>query len=454
MEKLNQQDDNLESAIEELGKLKEFIGNPEHILGNVQSKHGEIAENMQVYINNARNAIEGLSKEYSFEGVGRTAPEDYLKGTEAVQSKFYNNLRRTFFAQHAIADHMDSYPDFVSNGGSYDIPKEQYEQLVKLMELYNDSSKRSNLSDTEFNMISKINDFLNEKGLEIGKDIKPAVVEYNQAQLYAAEDTVKQEEEKIYKVDESKRKIASETAKPTLKDGAMVAGINAGIEGGVSFCLSMAKKRKDKKFSDFDASDWKDVGWDTSKGTIKGSIRGGAIYALTNFTATPANVASGYVTAVYGVLSQIKAFNKGSIDKEEFVINSETVCLDVTISVLSALLGQTAIPIPVLGAVIGNAVGEVLYEICKHYGSYKTERIIAENIRNIGSISENLDTQLNQLKKDIKVKMDRFMNFEQMAFDAEVNKSFIGSVKLAREIGVDENVLLKTKEDIDSFFLE
>ncbi len=128
----------------------------------------------------------------------------------------------------------------------------------------------------------------------------------------------------------------------------------------------MPKKEKEKKFSEFTSDDWKEIGVDSGKGTIKGGIRGGAIYVLTNFTATPANVASAYVTAAFGVAEQVKQLEAGSISEEDFVINCETVCLDVTVSAISSAAGQVIIPIPVLGAVIGNIAGEFVYELCKN----------------------------------------------------------------------------------------
>ena len=69
VEKLNQQDINLEEALKELDEIKKFLGNPEHILGSPLTKHGEIAEHMQVNFANARRAIQGLSKNHTFDGV-------------------------------------------------------------------------------------------------------------------------------------------------------------------------------------------------------------------------------------------------------------------------------------------------------------------------------------------------------------------------------------------------
>lgn len=168
-EKLNQQDINLEEALKELDELKQFLGDPSHILGSESTKHGEIAEHMQVNISNARRAVQGLSKNHTFDGVGRTAPEDYIRDGQQVQSKFYNGLKQTFFNSHGLADHMETYPDFIKNGGSYDIPKDQYEKLAVLLDKY--KNHPSQLSTSDYNLAKRIDDFLKSKGLEFGKSV-------------------------------------------------------------------------------------------------------------------------------------------------------------------------------------------------------------------------------------------------------------------------------------------
>lgn len=89
VEKLTAQDCNLENALDELQKFKDFIGTPEHILGNPTTKAGEIAEHAQVNFNNARRLVQGLKTRLSFDGVGRTAPEDFLYRGAPIQSKAY-----------------------------------------------------------------------------------------------------------------------------------------------------------------------------------------------------------------------------------------------------------------------------------------------------------------------------------------------------------------------------
>lgn len=451
-ERLKQQDINLDEALSELAELKAFIGDPAHILGSDATKHGEIAEHMQVNISNARRAIQGLCKEHTFDEVGRTAPEDYLKNGQQVQSKFYNGLKQTFFNNHGLEDHLRTYPDFVNNGGSYDIPKDQYQQMIDLLDNYRNSP--SQLSTSDYYLAKKLDKFLKMNRLEIGRDIKPAVVDYSEVQRNVADDTVNREEGNIKKEDEKQRKEAYNKSKPALKEGVKAAGISAAIEGGITFCLSVAKKRKEKKISGFTGDDWKDIGIDTGKGTVKGGIRGGAIYILTNFTATPANVASAYVTAAFGVAEQIKALEAGKVSEEDFVINCETVCLDVSISAIASLAGQIIIPIPVLGAVIGNVAGEFIYELCKKEGTKQSNEIIARYNQEMSRLDQQLDIQLLQVIMEIREALKKFEDLEKFAFSMDMNQAFNGSVNLAKELGVNDNQILRMKDQIDNYFLE
>lgn len=449
--RLNQQDINLEEALRELEEIKEFIGDPAHILGSATTKHGEIAEHMQVNFSNARRAIQGLDKNHSFDGVGRTAPEDYLRDGQQVQSKFYNGLRNTFFGKHALSEHLETYPDFVKNGGAYDIPKDQYEKLVDLLDKY--ENNRSQLTAAECNLAKKIKEFLESNDLELGKDINPAVVDYGEVQQGTAAQTVENEEDNIKGEDEKQRKQAYDESRPTLREGAKAAGASAAIEGGVTFCMSVAKKRREKKFPEFTADDWKEIGIDTGKGAAKGGIRGGSIYLLTNFTATPANVASAYVTAAFGIASQVRTLEEGKVSQEDFVINCETVCLDVTVSAIASVAGQVLIPIPVLGAVIGNVAGEFVYELCRKQGALQSQKILEGYHAEMTLLNQQLDIQLLKVVLEIQKALERFKGLEKFAFDEDVNVAFLGAAELAAQVGVPSDKILKTRDDIDHFFL-
>lgn len=441
-------DSNFEDAMAELAELKEFIGNPAHILGSQLTKHGEIAEHVQVNFSNARAAMEGLEKEYTFEGVGRTAPEDYLKAGQEIQSKFCVGAKNTL---DAVQRHIETYPNFVKNGGSYDIPKDQYEKLIDVIN--RSKSDPSSVSKSEWSLLRAVEKFEEETGLTVEENINPSVVDYSEVQQGKIVETINNEEENLKQEDQEKRKEAYEASKPSIKEGLKATAISAAIEGGMAFCLSVAEKRKSgKRLSEFSEEDWKDIGLDTGKGALQGGIRGGAVYATTNFTATPAAVASAYVTAAFGIANQVKALQNGNISQEDFVINCETVCLDVTVSAIASLAGQVLIPIPVLGAVIGNVAGEFVYELCKKYGSVKEQKLITGYRSEMEELNKQLTMQYINFVIEIKTAFRRFNSLEKLAFDADINKAFTNSVMLAEEIGVAESHILHDISDIDAFF--
>lgn len=443
------QDVNLQEALMELNKIKDFIGNPEHILGSEATKHGEIAEQLQVRFSNAMRLIRGKKREYTFDGVGRTAPEDYLKNGRPIQSKFYNGSKNTL---KAIQMHLNKYPYFVKEGGSYDIPKDQYNQMVNIIK----SSKEnpSALSKEEMRILEAIRKFERETGLDLLKDVKPSVVNYSDAQKGNVNNTVRKEEKKIYEADKEERKKAYESSKPTLNEGIKTSAVSAGIEGGMTFCMAVVKKRKEgKHIQEFTACDWKEVGIETGASTAKGAIRGGTMYALTNFTATPANVASAYVTATFGVISQAWALEKGSITADDFIINSEAICLDVTVSAISSIMGEVLIPIPILGAIIGNIAGEFIYSICKETCGKREQNLILKYSKEMEEFSEKLNLKYSNVVTDLKKRMERFSSIEELAFDKDINQSFFASGLLAVEVGVPVDEILTSIKNVDSFFL-
>jgi hypothetical protein len=445
---LSKQDTNLAAALEELQRLKDFVGNPEHILGSDLTKHGEIAEHAQVNISNARKLIEGLKGEYTFDGVGRTAPEDYLRNGTQIQSKFYAGSlgNKTF---EAIKGHLDKYPDFIRNGGEYEIPKDQYEKITNLLK-----KPMSHLSRSEYNLVQQIKEWESANGVSFSDKIKPTAVDYPDVQQGKIGNTIDKEDSSIKDTDQKRRDEAYQHSRPSLKQGLKVTATSAAVEGGISFCLGVAKKLKSgKKLNEFTAQDWKDVSIDTAEGTAKGAIRGASVYGLTNFTATPAVVASSLVTAAFGVAAQAQLLHQGKISNEEFIVNSEVVCLDVTVSAIASIMGQVFIPIPALGAVVGNAVGMFMYGIVKNILSKQEQTLIASYNSSIQKLNEQLDAHYKELIEILKREFAKFKSIVEFAFDLNVNIAFASSVRLAQYVGCPDEKILKDKAAVDTFFL-
>ena len=239
-----------------------------------------------------------------------------------------------------------------------------------------------------------------------------------------------------------------------MKEGVKAAAISAAIEGGVRFGLDVWKKLKSgKHLSEFTAEDWKEIGLDTEKAAAVGGVRGSAIYVMTNFTATPASVASALVTAAFGIAAQANQFRQGNISKEDFIVNSEVICLDVSVSAVSALIGQTVIPIPVLGAVIGNTVGMFLYQLGKKFLNRKEQSLISEFYDAIAKLNQKLDERYRWVLEKLEREIAKYNSILELAFSPDVNIAFVGSVALAEYVGVQKNTILRSKQDIDDYFM-
>lgn len=103
--KLSDQNSNFVDALGKIESVREFISSPEHILGSTVTKHGEIAEQVEVAIINAREAVMGLPARATFDGLSRTAPADYMIDNSFVQSKFINGTNNTL--KHVL-EHLEN----------------------------------------------------------------------------------------------------------------------------------------------------------------------------------------------------------------------------------------------------------------------------------------------------------------------------------------------------------
>lgn len=413
--------------------------------GGEKGLHGFIAERAQVTIENTRKLIEGLKAEYIL--LDDNGPVDLLRNNIPIQQKFVQaNL-----SLNAIKQHFEKYPDFIKNGGKYQIPKDFYAALQKYANM--PAEQGNKLSGAERSVYVAVQKFLKESGIDL-KDIEPSVVDYSDVQKGKINETIKKEEEHLKDTDRKRREEFHEKSKPTLEEGLKATAVSAAIEGGMGFCLGIAKKLKSgKKLSDFTEQDWKDVGIDTAKGSGKGAIRGAGVYTLTNFTATPAAVASALVTASIGMAAQTQLLHKGKITPDEFVENSEVLCLDVTVSAIASIMGQVMIPIPVLGTIIGNAVGMFMYGIAKDNLSMQEQILISEFNSNMQKLNEQLDAHYKALVEFLKQEFEKYKSAVELAFDLNVNVAFAGSVTLAQYVGCPEEKILKNKSAVDNFFL-
>lgn len=445
-EKLANQDINFEAAMAELQKLKIFVSDPAHILGSIKQKHGEIAEHVQVAFMNAEQRVVGQAASHTFDGVGRLAPEDYLRFGKMVQSKFYMGVSGTLTA---IADHLDTYPWFLDEGGSYDIAKNHYNELMRI---YQGGATGAALTDSDRKLYEAIKDWETLHNVRFDNVVHPSVVNYDDVQLETVHNTIQAEEAKIEETDQQRREQAHAETKPSLKEGAKVTLTAALLEGGVAFVIGVYKKKKaGKKIAEFTKEDWKDLGIDTGVGAGKGAIRGGTVYVLTNFASVPAPMASAMVTATIGMLAQAYKLNNGDITAEEFIDASEAICLDVTMSAVSSMLGEILIPVPILGAIIGNTVGMFMMNIARSYMSAEEQKLIEAYQKEMSAIKSQLDTEYKALVEKLEAELAEYDSLVALAFDADINIRFSSIISRARLVGANTARLVGVEAGAELF---
>lgn len=456
MEALQKEELNLNEAMstisETLKTISRDIVNNGKGRGGQYGVHGFIAEVAEYGIGNAREQIEGKAPIY--EWINDNGPEDLRRGATLIQQKFVNGGGH--LSLQAIRMHLNAYPDFLDNGGVYQIPEDHYEKIKWLLSISEKEANKMPTSTGDFSLKQwrEVREFFKNGDIPLDK-VEPSKLKYSEVQKGTYEQTFSKEKSSLRKRNQERKEQAYNKSKPTLSEGVKATAAAAAIEGAMALCLEIAEKRKSgKKFNAFDEDDWKEIGTTTGKGTLKGGIRGASIYTLTNFTATPAAVASAMVTATFGIAEQAYQLKQGNVDEQRFIENSEMLCLDASVSALSSFAGQVLIPVPVLGAVIGNTVGTMMYQIAKDNLSAREQKIFEEYAEAVRQLDVSLQDQYQKFVDEIGKDTKLFMELLNRAFAPDIRVAFEGSIDLAKSCGVPVDEILDSKEKIASFFMD
>ena len=165
-------------------------------------------------------------------------------------------------------------------------------------------------------------------------------------------------------------------------------------------------------------------------------------------------MASAFTTAAFGVAEQAHLFRKHTIDEQQFLENAEILCLDAAVSGLASFLGQTMIPVPILGAVIGNAVGTLLYQIGKDGLLAREEELIKNYIKEIADLDCRLKVDYQRYIEKLNMCYTEYLELLTSAFNPDITEALEGSVALAEYIGVPSEEILDSYDKIVSYFID
>ena len=452
---LAQQDVNLGDALASVQGALTQIGREviDVNRGGQKGMHGFIAEVAEVGIGNAREQILGKAAPYQW--VNNNSPVDLLRDGVAIQQKFVAAGGR--FGLGAISEHLEKYPDFIKAGGKYQIPSDHYD-IIK--QLHNMSAEDATKLLSRGGNGPSYRDWVRvqaftKKGAVPFDSLEPSKLEYAQVKRGTYKATLASEEHSLRETDLSRREEAYQESRPSLHQGARATVGAAVVEGGTTFVLAIVAKRRDgKKLKDFSSEDWQAIAGETGFSTAKGGLRGFSIYTLTNFTATPAAVASSIVTAAFGIAEQANRLRHGEISEQEFLENAELVSLEAAVSALSSFLGQAFIPVPVLGAVIGNTVGAIMYRSVSSSLSKREAALIEQYLEDQHLLDQELAGQYKNLMDELTASMTTYVEILDRAFSPNVEAALDGSIELALALNVPVDEILDTADKAYAYFTD
>ena len=69
-------------------------------------------------------------------------------------------------------------------------------------------------------------------------------------------------------------------------------------------------------------------------------------------------------------------------------------------------------------------------------------------------LDEELQADYEEFLRELEIQAEQFKTLIDKAFSTNIQMSLSGSIELARAVGVPEEELLETEEDINAFFLD
>lgn len=462
-------------ANEYIERCRDFVspGNMEHILGAEATKHGEVAETLEVNFRNGRDVLNQLKATAKVleEGADRIGPSDYIiNGDTPVQSKFINGGNGEIITPNNslrhIFEHLKKYPGYANDTtaygfpgqhGIYHMPKDQYEMIDKIQSGDTDGISFKTIKATK-DFIEKIEE---ETGKPFAEVVKPGLNTYSDVQLGRVDDTINKEEafyesshkEQIKEINEEERAKLDEAKHITdasWSEAFKAAGIAAIISGATNAGLKIYSKIKSgTKLTEFSLDDWKDVGIDFTKGSARGGISGLSIYGLTKLGGFDAPFAGGLTTSAIGVCSLFIDYKSGKINSNDFADSANAICIESGMAAIGAAIGQAIIPIPVVGAIVGTQAMQFALKITKQLVGEKEQELISEMQRSYEEILSRLDKDALDTINEIDAFYKRIGGLIEATMSPELNCRLTSSIILAQNLGVPD--ITYTTKELDDF---
>lgn len=336
------------NAKEEIAELKKEI---EHIIssnrGGQTGMHGFIGESCQVHIANVKSFLKGKKALHVL--LDDNSMTDYKRGSQLIQQKACQSDNH--LGLDHVKRHFEKYPEFVSQGGIYQIPKDFYQKFDMMRNTPPEIAAKFRKEDLR---LWKVVHEFSEANPDI--DIEPMEVSYRDIQADNVNNTVSNVEKNTDEEIKKQKADAHNEFRPLAKELLKVSSISGLFEGSLNAALSAGMILKSgKKLKDFDKSDKIYILKQFAVGFLRGSVRAGITYLLTAFCKVSSTLASTITTAIFAVSKHTYTYIKKGESKVDYIGELLIDLTEIILTSFGAYIGKSLFKKnPLIGFLLGS----------------------------------------------------------------------------------------------------
>ncbi len=155
------------------------------------------------------------------------------------------------------------------------------------------------------------------------------------------------------------------------------------------------------------------------------------------------------------IRSNTERMHRGELSEQDYTESCLWLSLEAMIKLLSTLLSSVLSPfVGKQTAQLAQAVSLLGFEYGRYVLFSQEHALLEEYLANQHTLDEHLRTKYDQFLVRLQENSEQFRKLIDAAFSADIHDSLRQSAELARAVGVAEEELLTTTDDIDAFFLD
>ncbi len=189
-----------------------------------------------------------------------------------------------------------------------------------------------------------------------------------------------------------------------MKNAAKAGLEAAAISAAISLVLNVYGKYKaeGKQLKDYELEDWQDIFGKTIFSAGTAAISATTLYVVGSYCEAAVPGVGALLMAVFGIAALIPDYVNGKLTTEEFIVEAEIVCIDAALILAGTALGQVAIPVPGLGALIGAIAASIAVAIIDYFWGDEVRELLDAFNKEIEKLLKRLEELIIDLGEWIK----------------------------------------------------